>query len=388
MKIIVAADKFKGSLTAPQVCDAIERGVRRALPRAKIVKLPLADGGEGTVRALVAATGGKLATRQVTDPLGGKVRATFGVIDAGSTAVIEMASASGLMLVPDAKRDPLGATTYGTGELIRAALDLGVHKIIMGIGGSATNDGGAGMAMALGARLLDARGRSIGLGGGALARLQRIDLSAFRFPDAAVGVSVACDVTNPLCGPRGASAVYGPQKGATPHMVRILDRNLAHYARLVARDVTGRRRVMGSPSPLAAQSGAGAAGGLGFGLCAFLGANLQRGIELVLDHLDFEARLDGADLVITGEGAIDDQTLEGKVLLGVAARARKRGVSVLALGGSVPPAANKLFAHGIGGVMSLCHSPMSLAQAIQGAPGLLELAAERAMRIVVLGRDC
>jgi glycerate kinase len=378
MKIVIAPDKFKGSLTAAEACDAIERGVRRVLPRARIVKLPLADGGEGTVRALVSATSGKLVTRRVTGPLGGKVSATFGLLGDGRTAVIEMAAASGLVLVPERKRNPLITTTYGTGELIAAALELGARRILIGIGGSATNDGGAGMAMALGARLLDRSGRNIGFGGGELRKLDRVDFRRFSVLGSRFSVLVACDVFNPLCGPNGASAVYGPQKGATPAMVKLLDRNLAHYAKIVERDVPVRPTLPRLP-------GAGAAGGLGYGLCAFLGAKLQRGIELVLDHLDFESHLRGADLVITGEGAVDEQTLHGKVPMGVARRARKFGVPVIALGGSVPPSASALFGHGIDGLLSVCHSPMTLSEAMQNAASLLELCAERAMRVWRVG---
>jgi len=384
MRIVIAADKFKGSLTAPAVCRAIARGVRLVLPRATIVEVPLADGGEGTVEALVTSTGGRLVTQHVKGPLGDRVRARFGLLGDGKTAAIEMAAASGLVLVPKRKRNPLRTTTYGTGELIRAAVKGGARKIIIGIGGSATNDGGAGMAMALGAKLLDRNGRLIGLGGGELAKLARVDQSEFEVGDLKLDIRVACDVTNPLCGPNGASAVYGPQKGATPAMVKSLDRNLARYARIVARDVlpgTIRSRRFG----LERVAGAGAAGGLGFGLCAFLGARLQRGIDLVLDHLEFDRTLRGADLVITGEGAIDEQTVHGKVPIGVAHRARKCGVPVIAIGGSVPPSANDVFGHGVGGLMSICHSPMPLDAAVRDAAALLELAAERAMRLLRLG---
>jgi glycerate kinase len=376
MKIVIASDKFKGSLTAVEACDAIERGVRRVLPRARIVTLPLADGGEGTVRALVSATGGRLVTRRVTGPLGGKVSATFGLLGDGATAVIEMAEASGLALVPERKRNPWITTTFGTGELIAAAVRLGARRILIGIGGSATNDGGAGMAMALGARLLDGRGRSIGFGGGALARLDRIDCSRLAVRGSRFAIQVACDVSNPLCGRNGASAVYGPQKGATPAMVRQLDRNLAQYARIVVRDVGVRPSLRELP-------GAGAAGGLGFGLCAFLGARLRGGIEIVLDQLRFDEHLRGADLVITGEGAIDAQTIHGKVPIGVARRAKKLSVPVIAIGGTVPPEANSVFDHGIHGLVSICHSPMSLSEAMRDASSLIELAIERSVRLFV-----
>lgn len=385
MKIVVAADKFKGSLSAREVCDAIARGVKRACPRAKLVKVPLADGGEGTVQALVAATDGKLKSRRVTGPLGEKVKAELGLLGDGKTAVIEMAAASGLVLVPEKKRNPMVATTRGTGELIKAALDEGAKKIILGIGGSATNDGGAGMARALGAKLLDKRGKEIGEGGGELGKLARIDLSEFEIKDSRFEILVACDVTNPLCGPKGASAVYGPQKGATPQMVRTLDQNLRQYAKIVERDVAP--HTMRSSAPRCALHelpGAGAAGGLGFGLCAFLDARLRRGIDLVLDYLEFEQTLRGADLVITGEGAIDKQTLHGKVPIGVAQRARRLRVPVIAIGGTVPPDANVLFRHGIDGLASICHSPMERDEAMKEADSLIGVAAERAMRLVSL----
>jgi glycerate kinase len=353
MKIVVAADKFKGSLSASAACEAIARGVRRALPRAKIVQMPLADGGEGTVEALVSATGGRLVRRRVTGPLGDKVRAPFGLLGDGKTAVIEMAAASGLALVPERKRNPMITTT---------------------------RDGGAGMAQALGARLLDARGREIGPGGGGLAELTRIDVAEVSRQRSAIQVLVACDVTNPLCGPKGASAVYGPQKGATPGMVKVLDRNLRRYARIVERD------ILDSPSKLHDRPGAGAAGGLGFGLRAFLDARLERGIELVLDLLDFDSAVRDADLIVTGEGAIDEQTVHGKVPSGVAQRARRFGVPVIAIGGTVPPDANALFRHGVGGLLSICHSPMSLREAMDNAASLLETAAERAVRLFCSAR--
>lgn len=384
MKIVIATDKFKGSLSAPQVCDAIEKGVRRVIPRAHVVKVPLADGGEGTVQSLVAAAGGRLITRRVTDPLGGKVVATFGVIDRGKTAVIEMAAASGLVLVPPTRRNPLRTTTFGTGELIAAALGMGVEKIILGIGGSATNDGGAGMAMALGARLLDGHGKSIPFGGGPLAELTRIDMSSFPPVPPSVTISVACDVTNPLCGPIGASAVYGPQKGATRSMVKQLDKNLAHFASIAERDVLRRKRGSKNVRPLHERPGSGAAGGLGYGLCAFLNARLERGIDLILDHLDFETKITNADLIFTGEGAIDHQTLHGKVPIGVARHAHTHRIPVIAIGGTVPTEANQVFHSGIQGLMSICHSPVELKVAIRDAAPLLELAAERALRLVLI----
>jgi glycerate kinase len=330
MKIVIAPDSFKGNLDAAQVADAIAAGIREVLPEAEIIKVPMADGGEGTVRALVAATGGRLLQQEVTEPLGGKVKAEFGIIESEGrlTAVIEMAAASGLPLVPPAKRNPLLTTTYGTGELIRAGLDQGCREFIIGIGGSATVDGGAGMAQALGVELLDERGNQIGLGGGALKQLRRISLERIDPRVKAAKFIVACDVKSPLLGPTGAAYCYGPQKGATPQMVRILEEALAYYAGVIVREIG---------KDLKDLPGTGAAGGLGVSLLAFFDAVLKPGIEIVIEATHLEEKLRGANLVITGEGRIDSQTAQGKTPVGVAQLAKKYRIPVIALAGEIAP---------------------------------------------------
>lgn len=358
MKIVIAPDSFKESMTALQAANAIEQGFREIFPDADIVKIPMADGGEGTVQALVDATDGEIVSVQVTGPLGEPVEAFFGLMGGGETAVIEMAAASGIQLVPKEKRNPLITTTRGTGELILAALDRGVKHIIVGIGGSATNDGGAGMAQALGARLLDADGQDIGFGGGELHRLASIDLGGLDARLKGVKIEAACDVNNPLTGPRGASAVFGPQKGATPDMVEALDRNLSHYAAIIER-ATG-LRIMDIP-------GAGAAGGLGGGLLAFLSAKLRRGIEIVLDAVQFEERVQGAALVVTGEGKIDSQTVHGKTPMGVAQAAKKFGIPVIGIAGTVSQDSAVVHEHGIDALFSIVSGIVTWPEALENA---------------------
>ncbi len=379
MKIVVAPDSFKESLSAVLVAEAIERGVRRAAPDCRVEKIPVADGGEGTVEVLVGATGGGFVKETVTGPLGGAVVASYGILGHRSpkTAVIEMAAASGLPLVPSEKRNPLLATTYGTGELIRSALDRGAREIVIGIGGSATVDGGAGMAQALGARLLDSEGRDLPFGGGALGQLTRIDMSRLDTRIASTKIEVACDVQNPLAGETGAAHVYGPQKGATPEMVLALDANLAHFAEIVARDLGVR---------IADMPGAGAAGGLGGGLVAFLGAHLRPGFDIVADIVRLDERLCGADLVITGEGRMDGQSIFGKAPVGVAGRAKKSGVPVVAIVGSLGEGWEKVLDHGIDACFSITQGPMSLAEAIARAPILIERTAEQVVRLFLAKR--
>jgi glycerate kinase len=376
VKVLVAPDSYKGSLTALAVAEAIERGVRAVFPDAEIEKIPIADGGEGTVDALVVATGGRVVETEVSGPLGEPVRARWGVLGDGSTAVVEMAAASGLPLVPQPRRDPRVTTTRGTGELLRAALDAGLRRIVVGIGGSATNDGGAGMGRALGIRFLDGEGRELPEGGAPLARLARIDLAGLDPRVAAADLVVACDVDNPLTGPRGASAVYGPQKGATPAMVRELDDALGRYAD-VARAATG-RDVSGLP-------GAGAAGGLGAGLLFFTPARLRPGVEIVLETTGFDERVRGADLVVTGEGRTDFQTAMGKAPVGVAAAAKRHGVPVICLSGGLGDGADDVLAKGIDAVASTAPAPMTLEEAVAGGAALVEAAAARACRLVKVG---
>src|ERR1035438_6698674 len=336
MRIIVAPDSFKGSVSALGVAEAMERGIHAVFPDAEEIKVPIADGGEGTVEAPVADTGGRLMHAEVHGALDDPVRAHWGISGDGLTAFIEMASASGLPLVPKELRDPRIASTFGTGELMKAALDAGLRKLVVGIGGSATNDGGAGMARALGARFLDAEGRDLPEGGAALARLARLDLTGLDPRLAEASILVACDVDNPLCGPRGASAVYGPQKGATPQMVPELDTALGVYAS-VATAATGR--------DIAALPGAGAAGGLGAGLLFFTPASLRPGVAIVLETTGFEALVQGVDLVLTGEGRTDFQTAMGKAPVGVAAVAKRHGVPVICLSGGLGDGADRSEEH-------------------------------------------
>ena len=376
MRIVVAPDSFKGSLSALAVAEAMERGVRSVFPDASVARVPIADGGEGTVEALVAATGGRLESRRVTGPLGEPVEARWGVLGDGRTAVVEMAAASGLTLVPRERRNPRVTTTRGTGELVRAALDAGLRRVVVGLGGSATNDGGAGLARALGIRFLDDAGRDLPEGGAALARLARVDLAGRDARIAAAEVVVACDVDNPLTGPRGASAVYGPQKGATPAMVAELDAALERFAR-VAREATG-RDVAGLP-------GAGAAGGLGAGLLFFTPARLRPGVEIVLETTGFDALVRGADLVLTGEGRTDFQTAMGKAPVGVAAAAKRQGVPVVCLSGGLGPGADEVLARGIDALAVAVPGPMGLEEAVARARELVEAGAARACRLVALG---
>jgi len=378
MNIIVAPDSFKGSLSAVEAAAAILQGVRALLPDAEIVSLPLADGGEGTVEALVTATRGRYLTATVKDPLGRPVEARFGVLGDDVTGVIEMAAASGLTLIPPDKRNPEITTTYGTGQLLLAAREAGCTRLIIGLGGSATNDGGAGLAQALGAHLLDGEGKELPPGGAALERLEKIVASGVDPRLANVTIFIASDVSNPLCGPDGASAVYGPQKGATPEMVERLDRALAHYAEVIKRDLGVQ---------IVDIAGAGAAGGLGAGLIAFCRAEMRAGISVVLDALGFDDYLDYADLVITGEGKIDSQTAFGKALTGVGRMAKRHGVPVVALAGAVGEEAEKLQEFGLTAALGITPGPMPEEQSMAQAADLLQAATERALRLILIGRE-
>lgn len=362
MKIVIAPDSFKESLSAAEVAAAIAAGLREVWPQAELLCRPMADGGEGTVVALVAATGGEYRETVVRDPLGEPVAATWGWIAESRSAVIEMAAASGLHLVPAQQRDVLRACTYGTGELIRAALDAGAERIVLGFGGSATNDAGSGMLRALGARLEDAEGRPLAPGGAALAQLARIDLSGLDPRLAQVDFEVACDVDNPLCGPRGAAQVFSPQKGATPEQVRQLDAALTHFADVCAQTLGRDGRDL---------PGCGAAGGIGFAARTFLAATFRPGIELVAEVSGLEQAVIGADLVITGEGRLDLQTLHGKTPMGVASIAKRHGVPVIALAVMLGEGYQQLYGHGIDAAFSLAPGPISLADALADAPRLL-----------------
>ncbi|MFP5108441.1 glycerate kinase [Neobacillus sp. C211] len=366
MKIVIAPDSFKESLSALEAAESIEKGFKRVIPNAEYVKVPMADGGEGTVQSLVDATRGEIISKTVTGPLGDPVDAFFGILGNKTTAVIEMAAASGLHLVPAEKRNPLVTTTKGTGELIAAALDHGVNHIIIGIGGSATNDGGAGMAKALGARLLDKNGMEIGEGGGALYHLASINLSEFDPRLAPINIEVACDVDNPLTGEKGASAIFGPQKGATLEMIAELDKNLGHFAAVVERDLG--KKINDVP-------GAGAAGGLGGGLLAFLPSELKRGVEIVIEATGLSHIVKDADLVITGEGKIDGQTIFGKTPIGVAKTAKKYGVPVVGIAGNVSKDSYVVHEYGIDAIFSIVPGVILIEDAFKHAEEYVETTA-------------
>ncbi|UTV28103.1 glycerate kinase [Photobacterium atrarenae] len=375
MKVVIAPDSYKESLTAMEVATAIEAGFRQVLPEADYIKLPMADGGEGTAQSLIDATGGTRIDTTVTGPLGTPVQGFFGLLGDGITAVIEMAAASGLHLVPQAQRNPLHTTSFGTGELIKAALDHGAGHIILGIGGSATNDGGIGMAQALGGRLLDRHGKDIGRGGAALANLATLDMRNLDPRLARVKLEVACDVDNPLCGPTGASQIFGPQKGATSAMVRQLDANLAHYAALIHQQLG--REVLNTP-------GAGAAGGLGAALLGLLDASLRPGIDMVAEAAGLAEAVQDADWVITGEGRIDRQSIHGKTPIGVARVAKQYQRPVIAIAGSVAPDAAVVHQHGIDAVFSVVPGAMPLEQALAEAAANVEATARNVAALIQL----
>lgn len=375
MKIVIAPDSFKESLTAKEVCSAVQTGFQKALPHATFTHLPIGDGGEGTVQSVVDATDGEMISLTVRGPLGEDVKAFYGLTGDGKTAVIEMAAASGLHLVSRDKRNPLVTTSYGTGELILNALDHGVERIVLGLGGSATNDGGAGMAQALGVKLFDRNGNGLSPGGQALGELASIDASELDHRLATVTIEAACDVTNPLTGRSGASAVFGPQKGATEAVVNVLDHCLAHYANVIERDLG--RSVNHVP-------GAGAAGGLGAGIVAFLDGQLRSGIDLVLDVIKFEDHMIGADLVITGEGRIDSQTIHGKAPVGVAKRAKAvhNHVPVIAIAGSIGEGYEAVFNHGIDAAFSVVNGVVTLEAALENGAVNVAKTAENIARLL------
>ncbi len=375
MRIVLAPNAFKGSLSAVEAAQAMAEGAGRAFPEAELVLLPIADGGDGTVDALVAATGGETRTVRVRGPLGDPLAATYGLIDEGRAAAIEMARAAGLALVPPERRDPRVTTTYGVGELLQHAYEAGARRFIVGIGGSATNDGGAGLAQALGYQLLDERGLELPVGGAALARLGRIRVGGVHSDWKAAQVDVACDVTNPLTGPQGASAVYGPQKGASPAVVQELDAALHHLAEVIRRDLG---------ADVEGLAGAGAAGGLGAGLVAFVGGRLRPGAEMVMEALRLDERIRGADLVITAEGRLDGQTAKfGKGPAAVAGHARAAGIPVIAIAGELAdvPGLLALF----DGLQVAVSGPCTLEEAMANAHSLLAAATERACRLIALG---
>ena len=356
MKIVIAPDSFKESLTALEVADAIEQGFKKFYPHADYVRIPMADGGEGTVQSLVDALKGKVVEQSVTAPLGNKIQAFFGISGDNQTAIIEMAAASGLHLVSPAQRNPLKTTSFGTGELIKAALDLGVKKIILGIGGSATNDAGAGMLQALGVQLLDVNNQQIGLGGENLSLISQIDLSKLDSRMQQDEILVACDVDNPLCGEKGASAVFGPQKGATPEIVQQLDRALFHFSDIVQQDLDLNIRD---------QAGAGAAGGMGGGLLLLPNVQLKAGVQIIIDAVNLNEQIKGADLVITGEGRMDSQTVHGKTPIGVAKAAKLFNKPVIAIVGSLKDDYEVVYKHGIDAVFPIIRQLKSLDETLK-----------------------
>jgi glycerate kinase len=376
MKIVIAPDSFKESLSAMQVAQVIEDGFREIFPDAHYVKLPVADGGEGTVQAMIDATGGQRIERAVTGPLGEPVPAFYGLTGGEPVAVIEMAAASGLELVPPEQRNPLRTTSYGTGQLIRAALDAGARRFVLGVGGSATNDGGAGMAQALGARLLDARGVELGPGGGALARLDRIDVSGLDPRVREAVFEVACDVGNPLVGPQGASAIFGPQKGASPDMVAQLDASLLHYAEVIERDLG---------HDIAQVPGAGAGGGIAAAMMVFLGGRLRPGSEIVTDAVGLARALEDADLVVTGEGRVDGQTVQGKTPVGVARVAQRCGKPVIAIGGCLGRDAAAVYGAGIDAIFGTVPRSCTVREALDEAEVNLRNAARNVAAAIKLG---
>lgn len=378
MKIVVAPQGFKEGLVGIEVAHAIAVGVRRVWEHAEITLLPVADGGDGTLQSLVDATDGELVKTEVDDPLGRPIVAEWGALGDGTTAVIEMARSSGLALLKPEERDPLITTTYGVGQLMLEAVRRGYRKLIIGIGGSATNDGGAGMAQAIGAKLLDAKGNEISRGGAALLGIDRIDISGIDRAVAESEIEVACDVNNPLCGSTGASEIFGPQKGATREMIDSLDGALLRFSRIIARDIG--RDVADTP-------GAGAAGGLGAGLMAFTNATLRPGADIVMDALGVAERLQGASLVIVGEGQIDRSTTFNKAPVAVATLAKSHSIPTIAVAGGLGEGWHEVHEHGISAAFAIENRPMTLQTAMADAADLIADTAEEACRAVAVAMD-
>lgn len=374
MKIVIAPDSYKGSLSAKEVADAIEKGIKKLNKTIVVKKIPMADGGEGTVQSLVDATGGKIVFTKVFNPLMREIKSFYGILGDNKTAVIEMSAASGLPLLSMEERNPLLTTTFGTGQLFLHALDQGCRNFIIGIGGSATNDGGFGMMKALGIQFLNDKGEDIELGGGALENLSSIDISDLDPRIRECSITVACDVDNPLCGIRGASYIFGPQKGATPEMVFTLDNNLKLFSKVIEKQLGV--SIINTP-------GAGAAGGLGGGLMAFLNAKLKRGIDIVIETTKLENYIKSADLIITGEGSIDFQTQFGKTPFGVAKLAKKYSIPVIALAGSIGKDAIALYDKGFDSIFSIVDKPMTLEESMNNSALLIESATERILRAML-----
>ena len=375
LTIVLAPDSFKESMSAKEVCEAMERGIKKVNKSINCIQVPMADGGEGTMQSLVDATGGKIYSTNVVGPLGNEVRACFGILGDGETGMLEMASASGIQLVPIEKRNPLITTTYGTGQLIKACLDYGVKKLLIGIGGSSTNDGGAGVVQALGGKLMDENGRELGFGGGELVNLAVIDLTGFDPRLKNIIVEVACDVNNPLCGYNGASNIFGPQKGATAEMIEKLDVSLNHYASIIKKQLG--KDVLTVP-------GSGAAGGLGAGLMAFLNGNLKKGIEMVIEYTKLEEKVKYANMVWTGEGSIDFQTQYGKTPLGVATIAKKYNKPVIAFAGRIGDDIEVLYDKGIDAIFGIVKEVNTLEETLAKGKENIEKTAENVIRLMNL----
>ena len=372
-KYVVAPDSFKESMTAKEVCDAMEKGIKKADSAAEVIKLPMADGGEGTVDSLVDATNGQRVIVEVTGPLGNKISAYYGILGNGTTAVIEMAKASGLEIVEKKKRNPMITTTFGTGELIRHALDHNVKEIIIGLGGSSTNDGGSGMAQALGAKLLDQNNNQISFGGGNLDKLDKIDISDLDSRLQDVKIILASDVTNPLIGKDGASRVFGPQKGATPEMVEKLENNLQHYAKIIKRDLN---------KDVASVSGAGAAGGLGAGLMAFTTCKMRQGVDIAIEVTKLEEKVKSADYVFTGEGGTDFQTKFGKTPYGVAKLGKKYHKPVISLAGYLGEGIDSLYSEGFTAIFGIIPGACDLSTALKNGPSNVARTTENIVRLL------
>jgi len=378
MKIIAAPNAFKGSLTATEAAIAMEAGIRKILPEAEVVQIPVADGGDGLVDVAVEALNGEMRSLEIAGPRNNPLEANFCYVKSMDLVTVEMALASGLALLPEDLQDPTLTTTFGTGELIKTGLDLGVTRINVGIGGSATNDGGIGMAQALGARFLDKDGRELPGIGASLASIVKIDLSGLDPRIADTTIEAVCDVDNPLYGPKGAAFVYGPQKGASPEQVKELDKGLKNLAEIIQNDLA---------IDVADMPGAGAAGGLGAGLYAFLGAKLCKGIDLIFDLVGLPEKLSGADLVLTGEGQIDFQTVFGKAPGGVGIAARAQGIPCFAIAGSIGKELGDLHKTGINAVFSLCHGPMTLEESMKLSKENVTRVTEQAVRAFLAGRN-
>lgn len=375
MRIIIAPDSFKNSRSAVGVANSIEKGIKKVFNEAEIVKIPIADGGEGTVEAILIGAGGSYEKVSTYNPLGKEIISQYGIVG-GHTAIIEMAEASGLQLVREEERNPMITTTYGTGQLIKSALDKGLRKIVLGIGGSATNDGGLGMASALGVKFLDDKGEEVPLCGTGLIKVKNIDMTGIDPRIVQTEFIVACDVKNPLCGKTGATHVYGKQKGATPEMIESLEWGMSNYAKVLENKLG---------KEIQDQEGAGAAGGLGAALLAFCNAKLRSGIETVLDVVGIDQYLVSTDLIITGEGNMDAQSIYGKVPIGLAKRAKKYNIPVVAIVGGIGEGAQKTYEYGIDSIMTIVNRPMSLEHAMADVDELLEDAAERTMRMIKVG---